>query len=140
MIGDLIINGKDAYKEYGVSMGEGFLDSLLTPCEMKDFLEINSRLVDGKVMITSNRKVSARELTLAFVVEKTENNMLENFRSLIDLFSSTNLEIQVPPLGEEVYKLVYLGKNITYGMDISRSVCKVSAKFAEPNPKDRNAQ
>ena len=38
MTGELIINGKDAYTEWGLSMGDNFLDALGEKAGKKDYL------------------------------------------------------------------------------------------------------
>lgn len=45
---ELIINGKDAFQEWGVRMGDNFLDVLNAPVPMKEFIENSSRLEHGK--------------------------------------------------------------------------------------------
>ena len=45
--------------------------------------------------------------------------------------------LKVPVLGTDVYHLVYTGKSISYGLSLGRCFGKISAKFTEPNPVDR---
>ena len=45
---DLLINGRDAYKTWGVRMGDKFLDVLGASLPMKEFIENKSRLEHGK--------------------------------------------------------------------------------------------
>ena len=52
MIGELFINGKDAYTTWGISMDDTSLSALMTPAPNKDLVENKSRLEHGKrVMI-----------------------------------------------------------------------------------------
>lgn len=139
MNGDLTINGKDALETWGVRMGDGFLDAIDGFNEMKDYIENESRLEHGKRMITDNAKVASREITLQFTIEGSSEG---DYRSKKKAFQ-TELEkgavnIKVPALGDEVYKLVYLGKSISYGLSSDRCFCKISSKFCEPNPMDRD--
>ena len=55
MTGELLINGKDAFSILGTSIGEGFLDALLSPAPKKEYITNSSRLKDGK-SITGTRK------------------------------------------------------------------------------------
>ena len=139
MTGDLIINSKDAWTTWGVRMGEGFLDAIDGFNQMKDYIENESRLEHGKRVITDNAKVDSREITLQFTIEGSSEN---DFRSKKKAFQSElekcSVNIKVPALGNEVYKLVYLGKNISYGLSLDRCFGKVSSKFEEPNPSDRS--
>lgn len=139
MTGDLTINNKDAWTTWGVRMGDGFLDTIDGFNEMKDYIENESRLEHGKRMITDNAKVASREITLQFTIEGSSEG---DYRSKKKAFQ-TELEkgavnIKVPALGDEVYKLVYLGKSISYGLSSDRCFCKISSKFCEPNPMDRD--
>lgn len=139
MTGDLIINGKDAFSTWGVRMGDGFLDAIDGFNQMKDYIENESRLEHGKRVITDNAKVDSREITLQFTIEGSSES---DYRSKKKAFQ-TELEkgavsIKIPVLGSEVYKLVYLGKSISYGLSLDRCFGKVSSKFEEPNPTERS--
>lgn len=139
MTGDLFINGKDAFSTWGVRMGDGFLDAIDGFNEMKDYIENESRLEHGKRVITDNARVDSREITLQFTIEGSSES---DYRSKKKAFQ-TELEkgavnIKVPVLGNEVYKLIYLGKSVSYGLSLDRCFGKVSSKFEEPNPADRN--
>lgn len=139
MTGDLLINGKDALETWGARMGDSFLDAIDGFNEMKDYIENESRLEHGKRVITDNAKVDSREITLQFTIEGSSES---DYRSKKKAFQ-TELEkgavnIKVPVLGNEVYKLVYLGKSISYGLSPDRCFGKVSSKFEEPNPMDRS--
>ena len=135
MTGDLIINGKDAFSTWGVRMGDGFLDAIDGFNQMKDYIENESRLEHGKRVITDNAKVDSREITLQFTIEGSSES---DYRSKKKAFQ-TELEkgavnIKVPVLGNEVYKMIYLGKSVSYGLSLDRCFGKVSSKFEEPNP------
>lgn len=139
MTGDLFINGKDALETWGARMGNGFLDAIDGFNEMKDYIENESRLEHGKRVITDNAKVDSREITLQFTIEGSSES---DYRSKKKAFQ-TELEkgavnIKVPVLGNEVYKLIYLGKSVSYGLSLDRCFGKVSSKFEEPNPIDRS--
>lgn len=139
MTGDLIINGKDAFSTWGVRMGDGFLDAIDGFNQMKDYIENESRLEHGKRIITDNARVDSREITLQFTIEGSSES---DYRSKKKAFQ-TELEkgavsIKIPALGSEVYKLVYLGKSISYGLSLDRCFGKVSSKFEEPNPTERS--
>ena len=139
MSGDLIINDRDALTTWGVRMGDGFLDAIDGFNEMKDYIEDESRLEHGKRVITDNAKVDSREVTFQFTIEGNSEN---DYRSKKKAFQ-TELEkgavnIKVPVLGDEIYKLIYLGKSISCGMSSDRCFGKISCKFQEPNPMDRS--
>lgn len=139
MTGDLFINGKDALETWGVRMGDGFLDAIDGFNEMKDYIENESRLEHGKRVITDNAKVDSREITLQFTIEgSSESDYRSKKKSFQTELEKGAVNIKVPVLGNEVYKLVYLGKSISYGLSPDRCFGKVSSKFEEPNPMDRS--
>ena len=139
MNGDLIINGKDAWTTWGVRLGNGFLDSIDGFNEMNNYIENESRLEHGKRVITDNAKVDSREFTLQFTIEgNSENDYRTKKKSFQSELEKGTVNIKIPTLGNEVYKLVYLGKSISYGLSIDRCFGKVSSKFCEPNPMDRS--
>ena len=139
MTEDLFINGKDAFITWGVRMGDGFLDTIDGFNQMKDYIENESRLEHGKRVITDNAKVASREITLQFTIE---GNSESDYRIKKKAFQ-TELEkgvinIKIPTLGSDIYKLIYLGKSLSYGLSPDRCFGKVSSKFCEPNPMDRS--
>lgn len=139
MTGDLIINGKDAWTTWGVRMGDGFLDAIDGFNQMKDYIENESRVEHGKRVITDNAKVDSREITLQFTIEgKSESDYRTKKKAFQKELEKGTVNIKVSSLGSDVYKLVYQGKNISYGLSLDRCFCKVSGKFEEPNPMDRS--
>lgn len=139
MKGNLIINGRDAFTTWGVRMGEGFLDTVDGFNQMKDYIENESRLEHGKRVITENAKIDSREITLHFTIEgSSESDYRTKKKAFQTELEKGSVNIKVPALGSEVYKLVYLGKNISYGLSLDRCFGKISSKFCEPNPTDRS--
>jgi hypothetical protein len=139
MTGDLYINGKDAWDTWGVRMGDGFLDAIDGFNEMKDYIEDESRLEHGKRVITDNAKVDSREITLQFTIEGvSESDYRTKKKSFQTEMEKGAVNIKVPALGNEVYKLVYSGKSVSYGLSLDRCFGKVSSKFEEPNPMNRS--
>lgn len=138
MKGDLYINGKDAWSTWGVNMGDGFLDAIDGFVQLKEFIEYDSRAEHGKRVITSNPKIASREMTLHFVIKGFSE---ADYRSKRNAFESELckglIEVKVPVLGTQVYKLIYLGRSVSYGLNIRRTIATISAKFEEPNPTDR---
>ena len=63
-----------------------------------------------------------------------ENDKKKAFQAELQAGAFT---LKVPALGSEVYNLVYTGKSISYGLSLGRCFGKISAKFTEPNPTDR---
>lgn len=139
MKGDLIINGKDAYETWGVRMGEGFIEALSSPSQMKPHIENKSRLEDGvRVIVEKVPKVEARSLTLQFTIEGESKEDFVNKRTeFFDELYKVKVDVRLPRVGDEVYHLLYTGKNVSYSHNVGRTFGKVACKFEEPNPKKR---
>lgn len=132
---DLIINGKDAFKTWGVRMGDKFLDVLSAPAPMKEFIENTSRLEHGKRVTVTDAKLNSREVTLTFTIEgETPSDYADKKKRFFDELYKVKMAIQVPENGDEVYHLNYLGKSISYAQSLDRTFGKISSKFEEPNP------
>lgn len=139
---DLKINGIDA-SAHGVHMGDGYLSSLLAFPPMKSNVETKSRMLDGKKVIF-NKRYDTRELTLSFVVIGEGMTLPERRKSRMDRLDWLRSElekgkvtIQVEAETQDVFRLLYTGKSVTFGFNQHKTVCKVSAKFEEPNPANR---
>lgn len=136
---DLLINGKDAFLEWGIRMGDGFLDAIDAPLPMKEYVENESALEHGKRVLTTNAKIDSRELTLVFTIEgDSESDYRGKKKAFEAELYKGNVNISIPVLGIDVYKLIYKGKSISYGLSLDRTFGKISSKFEEPNPADRN--
>ncbi|MCD7721238.1 MAG: hypothetical protein LUI09_03315 [Prevotellaceae bacterium] len=131
----------DAYEEYGVNMGEGFISALLTPAAPKSFIESDCRLEDGKVVLTDTENhLSSRDVTLTFtVMGATTAEYTANLKAFLALLYTGTLTLRVPPLGDEVYRLVYQ-KSSSYAQNTARTICKLGVKMTEPDPTDRGEE
>lgn len=138
MTGELFINGKDAWTEWGVNMGSGFLDAVDAPLPMKAYIEDESRLEHGKRMDTASAKADSREITVGFTITgSSESDYRTKRKAFFETLEAGLFTLSVPALGADVYKFVYTGKSVTYGMSRSRSFGHFTMKVTEPNPKDR---
>lgn len=138
MKGELIINGNDAWTQWGVNMGDGFIDTLDAPLPMKEYIENESRLEDGKRVLTANVKKDSREITLSFtIIGTSESDYRAKKKAFETELYNGALTILVPKVSSDVYHLIYTGKNISYGLSLDRCFGNFSAKFEEPNPADR---
>lgn len=141
MTGDLYINGKDAWTTWGVNMGDGFMDTIDAPLEMKSYIEDESRLENGKRIVTVNPKVASREVTLGFTITgNSESDYRAKKKSFLTELQKGVFTINVPVLGNETYKMVYTGKNVSYGMNMARTFGIIKMKATEPNPADRGSE
>lgn len=151
MTNQLFINGHDAFTQWGVTMGEGFLEALDTPPALKEFQKNSSRAASGAQYLIDDVPVyDERELTLEFHIR---GNSYEDFLTKKQAFFSElqniNVALKVPDLKARLYNsghyiflpitfnLIYTGKGISYNLSRSRKCCKFAAKFIEPDPSQR---
>lgn len=137
MIGDLKINGKDAFERYGINIEDGALCSLITPPPMKEFVESTSRVRHGKSVIVKSPKYDSREITLPFhLIAKSQADFFQKY----DLFCSEVLsqgkfELQTKFQTGVVYRLVYL--SCTQLRQFRQELAVFSLKVEEPDPTNR---
>ena len=138
MNGDLFINGTDA-QSIGIVMGDSFIANLLAPAGLKDFVENDDRLKNGKEVLYNNPLLAARDVTLSFVIMgSTPEDHLTNLRSFYTLLQTGKVTINVPAIGNDVnYHLTYMGSSNSYSLSAYRCTSKLSVKFNEPNPANR---
>ena len=135
---DLLINDKDALAVFGVRMGEGFKDIIDDFPTMKPYIINESRNEDGVRISITNPKESSRQVNLPFTIEgSTEIDYQTKKNLFITELKKGLITISVPPLGANVYKLVYLGKGTSYALSVDRTFSKFVLKFEESNPADR---
>ena len=141
MTGQLFINNKDAWTTWGVRMDEGFLSALDAPLSMKEYIENDSRLEHGKRMITASPKVDSRDITLGFTITGTsESDYRTKKAAFLAELQQGAFTVKVPALGTQVYKMVYTGKSISYGLSRNRQFGHFTMKATEPNPMDRTVE
>lgn len=132
---DLIINGKDALKTWGVRMGDGFIDAIGAPSTMKDSVSNKSRLEHGTRYDDSTPKLEERDLTLTVTIKGNDKeDFKQKKKSFFEELYAVKLDISVPADSDEIYHLRYTGKSVTYNQNISRTFAKIAVKFNEPNP------
>lgn len=130
----LLINGKDALTEWGVRMGDNFLDVLNGYYPMKDYITNNDRTQDG-VQYIGMPKVNERSLTLNFTMEgNSASDFVAKNRAFKEVMRARDIAIQVPADSPDVYHLKYTGKNCTFARNTERTFAKIGLAFIEPNP------
>lgn len=137
MKGDLIINEKDAFTEWGISMSDKFIPTIKSPAPMKELIENESRLEHGKRVITDNPKVDSRTITLTFHMMGRDKAQYDTrYDSFINELYGLIINIKVPDLGDQVYRLIYK-KHTSFSENYGRTSGKISVQFEEPDPMDR---
>lgn len=115
---------------FGVRMGEGFLNELLSPAPLKEFITNESRLKDGKDVVYNNPKKESRELTLVFNIEgSNEKEFNSNYNKFLEILYKGKVTITIPT-NNVSYELTYL-RSAQFAMNVSRTFTKVSVKFEQ---------
>lgn len=138
-IGELFINGDDAYIEWGMSMDTTSLSTLMTPAPNKDLVENKSRLQDGKRVITSNPKKDERTIALSIQFSAAnETEFFARYVSFCEVLDAGILNIRTKYQPNVEYKMIYLScQQFTQFM---RGIANFVLRLCEPNPADRNFQ
>lgn len=135
--GELFINGKDAYTEWGLSMEVGGLSALMTPPPNKEFIENKSRIEHGKRVIVSNPKVDERDLNLPIHIRAiTTDDFMTKYASFCEELRTGKLDITTKYRPNEVYRTTYI--NCSQFSQFRQQMAKFTLKLNEPNPYDRN--
>lgn len=135
-----------AVADFGIMMGDGFMDALLAPVPNKPYVQNKSRLQHGKSIIIDPNIIrkDERSLTLVFVLSGATQAEFKTRRALFyDLLYSGELYIKfgfddsTPISTNDVFHLYYDGNSVQYGEDLTHRCCRISIKFVEANPNDR---
>ena len=123
----------------GVKMGNGFYDTLYAPIELKEFVSNESRLENGKRVIVANPRKASRTFSLEFLVTgATATAFGNNLQVLFTQLYAGSVKLEVPEVSEDVFFLVYQGKSSTYSSGLSKTACRVTVAFEEPDPSRRS--
>lgn len=136
--GQLIINNKDAYQTWGVSMNEEALSLLMTPASAKPFIENKSRLNNGKSVIVNNARVDERQITLVFNMSaSSQSQFLTRYNSFVSELQGGTVNISTSFLPNVVFRCVYI--SCTQFSEFMMGLAKFYVRLEEPNPANRAA-
>ena len=131
---DLVINGKNAFTEWGVRMGDNFIDALWEMAPMKAYITNDKSLEDGVQYEKTKPKINERTVSLTFTIEgSSKEDFLAKKRAFEAVLYDADVAICVPSDSENVYHLKYKS-GVSYAQNFQRTFCKLAAKFTEPVP------
>lgn len=131
-----MINGSDAYTTWGISLDGTGLSALMTPAPLKDRIENENALEDGKRVISTGRRYDERTLTLALNISApTEEAFLARYASFCTELAKGRLVITTSFQSGVVYRFDYL--SCQQFSEWQRGVGKFSLRLSEPNPTNR---
>lgn len=138
MIGELYINGKDAWVTWKARLVDDSLDNLESSAPMKAYPSNNSRSQDGEQVLISNPRIDKRNVILIFAITcDSRADYLSKKRSLEAELRTGVLSFKVTALYME-YKL-HLDEDSTMTLSSGTGLRdgKFTVRFTEPNPKNR---
>ncbi|MCQ2257824.1 MAG: hypothetical protein MJZ41_07525 [Bacteroidaceae bacterium] len=139
MVVRLYINGEDAYENFGASLGENALVSLMTPVPNKSYLENKVATQDGKQVLISEELpalMDERDVALDINIEARDVfAMLENYRGLCEVLNKGAVTLSTSFEPNKVYRLNYLSCSQMRTFFKGKAV--FSIRFNEPNPANR---
>lgn len=137
MIGELFINGKDAYTTWGITIDETSLSALMTPAPNKDLIENKNRLEHGKRVINANPKKDERNLILQInLTAPDRDSFFTRYDSFCNELDTGILEIKSKYQPFVVYRTNYI--SCQQFSQFMQGIGKFMLKLNEPNPKNRN--
>ena len=137
MIHTVFINGIDIYKEYGAFFDSSAFSALLTPPAMKDRLQYNSRLQNGKQVDTTHNRIADRDLTLTLsLTARNEAQFIDRYTAFCELLRGGSLNISTNIYSDVVYKCNYL--SCSQFSQFNFGIAKFTLKVNEANPADRD--
>lgn len=137
---DLLINGVDA-SEYGVMMGDGFVETLEAPLEMKELVTSSYRGEHGTRVVLADPKYAERSFSLTFTIKGSGLSLGARQASYLAarvwLFGQLHAVECDITVNDETYHLHYAGKSVSFGQNPQRTFANLTAKFYEYNPNNR---
>lgn len=137
LTGQLYINGKDAYKTWGIHLGSDALSALMTPAPNKDFVSNAYRAYDGKRVVRNNPRKDERDITITiYLSAKTETEFLTKYASFCEELATGYLVIRTSFQPKVYYRCLYT--SCTQFSQYNRQLAKFSLKLNEPDPSNRD--
>lgn len=134
----IYINGKDAYKEWGLSLESDGLNALLAPIPMKPFIENKSTQEHGKAIYPVNPRIDERDVQIAINILASSNaQFIERYHSFMIELQKGIFRIHIVYAGiDETFNMVYL--SCQQFSQFNMRCAKFLLRLNEPNPANRN--
>ncbi len=133
----LYINGKDAYKEWGITLvNSSSLSALMTPPGKKERTSNDSKSEDGQRYI-ADTKLRQRDVSLPLQFSAaSEEEFLKRYKSFCKMLEESEwLNIYTSYDSDTLYKFLY--DSCTQFAQYNLGIAKFTLKLIEPNPTDR---
>lgn len=130
---DLIINGQDAFDEWGIILGDNAINALLAPPAMKAYIENESRLQHGTQIIPTD-KVASRDVQLTLYLKaKNSADYALKYAAFIEELRKGIIEFHVISI-DTTFKMLFTSCQQYTAIN---TLGKFIFRFVEPNPADR---
>ena len=136
MIGRLFINDKDAWATWGVTLRKGSYDALDLGAPQKESAKNSSSSQHGAQYFGNNAKVDERQVTLLFYIDASTKRELHDRKTAFEDELRSGLLLFRVPEQFTTYKLKLVDFTDFKAYN-NRTKAIISARFTEPNPKDR---
>lgn len=137
MIGQLLINGKDAFTTWGIILTDDAISAILTPPPLKEFITNSSRAEHGTRVVVGTPKVDSRELTVTFILTApTKDEFFTKYLSFCEELKNGVLSMVISYQPEVVYNFVY--RSCQQFSQYNAEAAKFLLKLTEFNPNERS--
>ena len=135
--GALIINEHDAYTDYGISLEDSAMSSIMTPPPMKAVIESKYRKSHGKVTVNKTPRYDERDVTLAMHINaRTKDEFFSKYSKFCDeILSTGRLMIKTKYQPDVLYRFNYV--SCTQFSEFNLEYAAFSLKLNEPDPTNR---
>lgn len=134
--GELFINGKDAFEEWGISLSSNGLSALMCPAPNKELIENKSRLEHGKRVVSQNARIDEREISIPFhLTAKDKADFLERYASFCSVLANGVLDIRTEYQPYTTYHTNYI--SCSQFSEFRLGLAKFMLRVNEPNPNYR---
>ena len=137
-LGELNINGDDAYQLYGLSISDGGKAELMCPAPNKERARNTSRLRHGSEIAGSLERKDSRVLALpVHITAPNSVTGLQRFKDFCQVLDGGTVNIELTrDLPGVIFRCKYI--SCTNFMEFRNEMFKFTLKLEEPNPKNRD--
>ena len=136
-LGELRINGEDAYSKYHLSLEDGAKGILMTPAPNKQRAKNRSRKRHGEEVAGSLEKKDSREMALPMhITAATTAEGLQYYYLLCQLLDAGTLDIEYAGIPNKIFRCKYM--SCSDFRTVRDELIKFTLKVEEPNPNNRN--
>lgn len=135
--GELYINGKDAYTEWGVSMTTTSMSTLLAPAPNKEPIENKSRAQHGKKIVPTPARKDERDLNLILnMTARDDEEFFARYYSFCKELDGGIIEIRTKHQPNVCYRTIY--RSCQQYTQFIRRIATIGLKLNEPDPTNRD--